>query len=90
VEVALDSVSNFRGMLEAGEQRNWQAQREIILLVGNASGVEATVNDVFLGTLGERQQVREIAWGPEGEVIPASTATAIPEASIEVQETSTP
>jgi len=86
-EVTLDSLNDFRGLLSADEQRTWQAQREIILRLGNAGGVEVTVNGAFLGTLGERQQVMEFAWGPEGEVMPAPTATATPEATVEISET---
>ena len=86
-EVTLDSLNDFRGLLSADEQRTWQAQREIILRLGNAGGVEVTVNGAFLGTLGERQQVMEFAWGPEGEVTPAPTATATPEATVEISET---
>ena len=86
IEVTLDGIGEFRGMLNTGEQRTWQARREIILLAGNAGGVQATVNGEFLGTLGERQQVVEFAWGPEGQVTPAPTATATPESTIEMRE----
>jgi hypothetical protein len=75
-EVTLDSLNAFRGLVGAGEQRAWQAQREIILRLGNAGAVEVTVNGEFLGTLGDRQQVVEFAWGPGGEVTPEPTATA--------------
>lgn len=79
IEVTLDSLNDFRGLLSVGEQRSWQARHEIILRLGNAGGVEVTVNGEFLGNLGERQQVVEFAWGPEGEVTPAPTVTATPE-----------
>ena len=79
IEVTLDSLNDFRELLSVGEQRSWQAQHEIILRLGNAGGVEVTVNGEFLGNLGERQQVVEFAWGPEGEVTPAPTVTAPPE-----------
>jgi cytoskeleton protein RodZ len=84
-EVTLDSLSEFRGLLTAGEGRAWQARREIILRLGNAGGVEVTVNGEALGTLGERQQVVEFAWGPEGEVTPQPTAT--PQVTVEALET---
>ena len=79
IEVTLDSLNDFRELLSVGEQRSWQARREIILRLGNAGGVEVTVNGELLGNLGERQQVVEFAWGPEGEVTPAPTVTAPPE-----------
>jgi len=84
-EVTLDSLSEFRGLLSAGDVRAWQARREIILRLGNAGGVEVTVNGEALGTLGERQQVVEFAWGPEGEVTPQPTAT--PQVTVESLET---
>lgn len=80
VEVTVDSLSAFWRLMEAGEQGTWEARREIILRLGNAGGVQVTVNGDSLGTLGERQQVVEFAWGPEGEVTPEPTATATPEA----------
>jgi len=89
VEVTLDSINDFRGLLGPGEERSWQAQREIILRLGNAGGAEVTVNGEFLGTLGDRQQVVEFAWGPEGEVTPEPTATPTPESTVEGQETPT-
>jgi cytoskeletal protein RodZ len=89
VEVTLDSINDFRGLLNPGEEQSWQAQREIILRLGNAGGAEVTVNGEFLGTLGDRQQVVEFAWGPEGEVTPEPTATPTPETTVEGQETPT-
>jgi len=86
VEVALDSINSFRGLLTPGAEQSWQAQREIILRLGNAGGAEVTVNGEFLGTLGDRQQVVEFAWGPEGAVItPEPTATAPPESTVDTQ-----
>jgi hypothetical protein len=82
----VDSLNVFRGLMDVDEQGDWEAQREIILLLGNAGGVEVTVNGQLLGTLGERQQVIELAWGPEGIVTPEPTATATPERPTEPPE----
>jgi len=90
VEVTRDGLDDFRGMLDAGDERTWQAQRGIVLRLGNAGGVQVTVNGEFLGALGERQQVVEFAWGPEGEITPAPTVTATTEGVFEAQETPTP
>jgi len=90
VEVTLDGINNFRGMLNTGDEQSWQARREIILLMGNAGGVQVTVNGQFLGALGERQQVVEFAWGPEGQVTPAPTATASPPGPVETRTSPTP
>jgi cytoskeleton protein RodZ len=90
VEVTVDSINVFRGLLNPGEEGSWQAQREIILRLGNAGGAEVTVNGEFLGTLGDRQQVVEFAWGPEGEVTPEPTATATPTPESTVDILTTP
>lgn len=90
VEVTLDGLGDFRGMLDAGDVRAWQAGREIVLRLGNAGGVQVTVNGEFLGALGERQQVVEFAWGPEGEITPAPAVTATTEGTFEAQETPAP
>lgn len=84
MEVTVDSINAHRGLMEPGERGTWQARREIILRLGNAGGAEVTLNGEYLGTLGERQQVVEFAWGPEGQVTPAPTATATPESTIEI------
>ena len=75
VEVTVDSINVFRGLMEPGDKGTWGARREIILRLGNAAGAQVTVNGELLGTLGESQQVVEFAWGPEGEVTPEPTAT---------------
>lgn len=83
VEVTVDGRNAFRGLMEPGEQGAWEARREIILRLGNAGGAEVTVNGEFLGALGERQQVIEFAWGPEGELTPEPTFTPEPTTEIE-------
>jgi len=90
VEVAVDSLNVFRGLMEPGGQEAWEARQEIMLRLGNAGGVQVTVNGESLGVLGERQQVVEFAWGTEGEVKPAptATATATPETPPETPEAS--
>lgn len=76
--------------MEPGGQEAWEARQEIMLRLGNAGGVQVTVNGESLGVLGERQQVVEFAWGTEGEVKPAptATATATPETPPETPEAS--
>ncbi len=76
VEVTVDSRNVLRELLQPGDQRNWEAGQEIILRLGNAGGVQVTLNGEFLGNLGERQQVVEFVWGAEGEITPQPTFTA--------------
>ena len=44
------------------------------MICGNAGGIEVTVNGQELGVLGERAQVVERVWGPEGEITPTPEA----------------
>lgn len=74
LQVTLDGQDQLSGILEAGETREWTARDTIYLICGNAGGVNVTVNGEDLGLLGERAQVVEKMWGPQGEV------TSTPEA----------
>jgi cytoskeletal protein RodZ len=92
VEVTVDGRNVLRELWQPGAEGTWQAQREIILRLGNAGGVDVTVNGEALSPLGESQQVVEFAWGPGGEITPAPTftPTSTPQATPEAQETPTP
>ena len=70
LQVTLDGQDQLSGILEAGETREWEAKSTIYLMCGNAGGVNVTVNGENLGLLGERAQVVEKMWGPQGEVTP--------------------
>jgi len=74
LQVTLDGEDQPSGILEAGETREWQARSTIYLICGNAGGVNVTVNGEDLGLLGERAQVVEKMWGPQGEVTPTPEA----------------
>lgn len=92
VEVTVDSRNVLQELWQPGTKGTWQAQREIILRLGNAGGVDVTVNGEALSPLGEPQQVVEFAWGPGGEITPEPTftPTATPQVTLEAQETPTP
>jgi hypothetical protein len=81
MQVTVDDVEQPGELLEAGEERTWEGQYAIYFICGNAGGVEATVNGQELGVLGERAQVVEKTWTPEGEVTPTPAATATRAAS---------
>jgi hypothetical protein len=98
VEVYLDGQENFRGMLQPGETRTWTAQDRVTMHVGNAGGVEATVNGQPQGLLGAPGQVVDVEWtrpgaGPSPSATPLTTQSGLggtPGASPSVARPSTP
>lgn len=60
--VSVDGEVHFEGVLEAGEERQWQAQHSIGIRCGNAGGVLVTIDGEELGPLGERGQVVNLTW----------------------------
>jgi cytoskeleton protein RodZ len=73
LQVTVDEQQLPGELLQAGEERAWQAQRSLYFICGNAGGVEVTVNGKELGTLGARGEVVERLWTPQGEVTPTPT-----------------
>ncbi len=63
LEVWVDGKSVLRQTLEAGETRTFSAKESIRMRVGNAGGVQVTVNGVPQGPLGASGQVVEASWG---------------------------
>ena len=81
MQVTIDGEELPGELLEVDDEREWKAQYTIYMICGNAGGVELTVNGEELGLLGERAQVVEKIWGPEGEIAPtpgAESATPTP------------
>jgi hypothetical protein len=73
LQVTVDNQELPGELLEADQERRWEAKQAIHLICGNAGGVVITVNGVELGTLGERGQVVEKTWTPQGEATPTPT-----------------
>lgn len=53
----------FEGELYAGDTRTWKAKDRIDMRVGNAGGVEVTVNGMRQGKLGASGDVKNVTWG---------------------------
>ncbi|HEX9016658.1 MAG TPA: RodZ domain-containing protein [Chloroflexota bacterium] len=53
----------FEGELQAGENRTWKANDKMDMRVGNAGGVEVTVNGMRQGKLGASGEVKNVTWG---------------------------
>ena len=78
LQISVDGQDLPGEMFEIGEEKEWQAEYSIYLICGNAGGVEATVNGEELGLLGERAEVVEKIWGPEGEMEPTPEVEPAP------------
>ena len=74
LQVTVDEQELPGELLEADQERRWEAQSTIYYICGNAGGVEVAVNGRDLGTLGERGEVVERTWTVDGEVTPTPRA----------------
>lgn len=79
LEVYTDGQDAFVGLLERGDDRGWQAQKRVRMTIGNAAGLEVTVNGERLGFLGERDEVIRVAWVLEEGRILQMRITPTPE-----------
>ena len=79
LQVTVDGLREFQGVLEPGEYRSWDGEQRVELRIGNAGGVEVTVNGQKLGTLGGIDEVVDVAFEKVGGeavmVTPSVTAT---------------
>jgi cytoskeletal protein RodZ len=81
VQVLVDEVKAFEGVLAAGERRHWTGDRQVIVRAGNAGGVEVIVNGESQGLMGERGQVADQVWEKREEGVtdsPQENATQTP------------
>jgi cytoskeletal protein RodZ len=62
MEVWVDGSSQLQAALQAGSVRSFSGRQSVRMRVGNAGGVEVTVNGEGQGPLGERHQVKEFVW----------------------------
>jgi len=53
----------FEGELQPGDERTWKARDRIDMRVGNAGGVDVTVNGMRQGKLGASGEVKNVTWG---------------------------
>ncbi len=90
LQVTLDGEDQPGGILEAGEEREWKANDSIYLICGNAGGIKVVVNGQDLGVLGERAQVVEKMWTPQGEATPTPAPEGGDAATPTIEPTPTP
>jgi cytoskeleton protein RodZ len=62
VQVLVDDVKAYEGVLERGEQRNWTGKKRVAIRAGNAGGVEVLVNGQSYGLMGAPGEVVDQVW----------------------------
>jgi len=70
VRAVVDGTTVFEGFLSAGTREAWDARRVLSLKVGNASGLDVSVNGRPLGPLGKPGDVVERTFTAGGPASP--------------------
>ena len=74
-----DGKYSFSATLTAGQSRNVEAVKDIVLRLGNAGGVQITLNGKPLGAVGPKGQPRTIQLTSGGfQIVPAKPPSAVP------------
>lgn len=76
--ITVDGTVQFEDQATPGTVLQYEAAQEIIVLTGNAAGLEITYNGQELGTLGERGKVVERMFTVSGQITPTPTMTITP------------
>ena len=66
VSASSDGRNVFTDSLQPRQTKNWEAVNKIRLLIGNAGGVEISLNGKPIGPIGPRGQVRIVELTPDG------------------------
>jgi cytoskeletal protein RodZ len=65
VLIEVDGKTEFQGILSGGTQQTWKANKELVIVAGNAGGVLITVNNGEARRLGEPGMVEEVVFTSE-------------------------
>ncbi len=68
VSITADGKQVFEEELPPNTEKTIRANREIVLKTGNAGGVEVSLNDRPMPSLGPAGEVRTVTYGPQGPV----------------------
>ena len=95
IQILVDDVKAFEGVLQPGEVRNWTGQRRVAIRAGNAGGVEVIVNGINRGSMGAEGQVVDQIWEKVDDPSiltpqPGQTGQAAPTNNLLPTETPTP
>lgn len=67
VRIVVDGKTEFEGVLAEGTQRDWEANKQLILRAGNAGGVMVSLNNGTAKRLGEPGAVEEVTFGSNAQ-----------------------
>lgn len=84
VQILVDDVKTFEGILEAGDRPNWVGENKVAIRAGNGGGVEVFINGQNMGFMGEQGQVIDQVWEKVNEIpdaAPTATVTPLPAAT---------
>jgi cytoskeletal protein RodZ len=62
VEVEIDGKVEFKGILERGTKKTWQAEEQLVFVAGNAGGILVAYNNEQAKQIGEPGAVEELVW----------------------------
>lgn len=66
-QVKADGKTIFEGTLQKGKTETWKAKEKLVITAGNAGAIELKINGKESGKMGDRGQVAEKIYTPEGE-----------------------
>lgn len=72
MQVKVDGKTEFEGILPSGTVRTWQAQKQLVVVAGNAGGVMIAVNNGQAEPLGVPGVVKEVVFKAD-ELKPSAT-----------------
>ena len=78
VRAVVDGRAVYDGVLDAGDRKSWEGQREVILSTTNAGAVDVAINGRSLGRLGNTGQIVERSFAPASPVLAISAVPSAP------------
>jgi hypothetical protein len=78
VHIEVDGEIVFEGLAKVGNVLQYQGSQSVLVLAGNAAGLNVTYNGQPLGPLGERGEVVERLFTTSGQITPTFTPTVTP------------
>lgn len=65
IKITSDGEKVYEGVMTAGNQQTWQAEKALTLRTGNAGGVVVEYNEQSPTVLGELGEVKEVTYSPK-------------------------
>lgn len=77
VSIKSDGEHTYSGTLEGQQTREFDAAQKMTVLVGNAGGLDISVNGKPVGPIGPRGEIRLLVLTPSGaQVVPRTPRTS--------------